>query len=208
MFIGAWRPHRFVSLTVMASRSEASRSAILEATIDLLNDTTVQKLSIEAIAKRAGVGKTTIYRWWPSKAAVVIDAFMEHHLVKTPIPEDVPVREALTTHLRSLIRQYRGPSGRLVAQIIAESQYDPSTLADFKGRFWEGRRAAITHLVKRGMEEGEIRDDIDPDLIVEMLYAPVYLRLLFGHKPLTERYAEQAIAVAFAGVGTAAAVAS
>ena len=57
------------------------------------------------------------------------------------------------------------------------------------------------------MEEGEIRDDIDPDLIVEMLYAPVYLRLLFGHKPLTERYAEQAIAVAFAGVGTAAAVA-
>lgn len=207
MFVGVCRPHRFVSLTVMASRSEASRSAILEATIELLNDTTVQKLSIEAIAKRAGVGKTTIYRWWPSKAAVVIDAFMEHHLVKTPVPEGVPVREALTTHLRSLIRQYRGPSGRLVAQIIAESQYDASTLADFKGRFWEGRRSAITHLVQRGMEEGEIRDDIDPDLIVEMLYAPVYLRLLFGHKPLTERYAEQAIAVAFAGVGTAAAVA-
>ena len=81
----------------MASRSEASRSAILEATIELLNETTVQKLSIEAIAKRAGVGKTTIYRWWPSKAAVVIDAFMEHHLVKTPVPEGVSVRDALTT---------------------------------------------------------------------------------------------------------------
>src|SRR5690348_6191404 len=120
----------------MASRSETSRSAILQATIKLLEDTTVQRLSIEAIAKEAGVGKTTIYRWWPSKAAVVIDAFMEHHLVKTPIPQDVPVRDALITHLRSLIRQYRGPTGRLVAQIIAESQYDAQTLDDFRTRFW------------------------------------------------------------------------
>src|SRR3954471_19906068 len=98
----------------MATRSESIRAAILEATVTLLQDTTVQKLSIEAIAKQAGVGKTTIYRWWPSKAAVVIDAFMEHHLVNTPIPQGVPVRDALRSHLRSLIKQYRGESGRLV----------------------------------------------------------------------------------------------
>lgn len=192
----------------MASRSETSRSAILHATIKLLQDTTVQRLSIEAIAKEAGVGKTTIYRWWPSKAAVVIDAFMEHHLVKTPIPQDVPVRDALVTHLRSLIRQYRGPTGRLVAQIIAESQYDAQTLDDFRTRFWDGRREAVTALVKRGIESGEIRDDVDAELVTEMLYSPVYLRLLFGHRPLSEKYADQAVTLAFQGLAAAVTVAT
>lgn len=190
----------------MASRSEASRSAILEATIELLEDTTVQKLSIEAIAKEAGVGKTTIYRWWPSKAAVVIDAFLELHLTNTPIPEDLPVREALGVHLRSLIRQYRSPTGRLVAQLIAESQYDPETLATFRGRFWDGRRAAVTALVERGIREGEVRDSIDAELVTEMIYSPVILRLLFGHRPLSEEYAQQAIDVAFDGLGASAPV--
>jgi AcrR family transcriptional regulator len=185
----------------MASRSEESRSAILEATVALLDETTVQKLSIEAIAKRAGVGKTTIYRWWPSKAAVVIDAFMEHHLVRTPIPDDVPVRDALRGHLRSLIRQYRGPSGRLVAQIIAESQYDASTLAAFRGRFWDGRRDAVHALLERGVKSGEIRKGVDVDLLVEMLYSPVYLRLLFGYQPLSDRYVDSALDLAFEGVG-------
>src|SRR5215210_1807840 len=143
----------------MASRSETSRRAILEATSELLTETSVQKLSIEAIAKRAGVGKTTIYRWWPSKAAVVIDAFVEHHLVHTPIREDVPVPDALRDHLASLIEQYAGSQGRLVAQIIAESQYDESTLHEFRERFWDGRRAATRALVERGMREGTLRDD-------------------------------------------------
>src|SRR3954454_6633696 len=144
----------------MASRSEESRSAILGATVELLDETTVQKLSIEAIAKRAGVGETTIYQWWTSKVDVVIDAFMEHHLVRTPIPDDVPVREALRGHLRSLIRQYRGPSGRLVAQIIAESQYDASTLADFRGRFWYVRQEAFHALLEKGVKTVEIRKGV------------------------------------------------
>ncbi|HWH93661.1 MAG TPA: TetR/AcrR family transcriptional regulator [Baekduia sp.] len=184
---------------VVASRSETSRSAILEATVELLEETTVQKLSIEAIAKQAGVGKTTIYRWWPSKAAVVIDAFMEHHLVHTPIPKGVPVREALRVHLRSLIKQYRGPSGALVAQIVAESQYDKQTLAHFRKRFWDGRRDAVKTLIERGQAEGEIRPDIDAELLGEMLYSPVYQRLLLGHRPLSARYVDEALRVAFEG---------
>src|SRR6478672_13804569 len=102
----------------MARRSEASRRSILDATLRLLSDEdmTVQKISIEAIAKRAGVGKTTIYRWWPSKAAVVIDAFMENEIVKTQLPDEGSAREALETHMRALIRLYLGSYGRLMAQ--------------------------------------------------------------------------------------------
>ena len=76
-------------------RSEASRQAILDATKRLLDTETVRDLSIERIAKEAGVGKTTIYRWWPSKAAVVIDAFFEAVVPKTPFPEGTSAAEAI-----------------------------------------------------------------------------------------------------------------
>jgi AcrR family transcriptional regulator len=185
----------------MASRSETSRKAILEATSELLAETTVQKLSIEAIAKRAGVGKTTIYRWWPSKAAVVIDAFVEHHLVRTPIREDLPALEAITEHLTSLVAQYGSPQGRLVAQIIAECQYDESTLHEFRERFWDGRRAATRALVERAVREGDLRDDLEPDLMVELVYSAVYVRLLFGYRELDRAFAEQIIETAVGGIG-------
>lgn len=170
----------------MAKRSEASRRSVLDATLRLLSldDMTVQKLSIEAIAREAGVGKTTIYRWWPSKAAVVIDAFMENHLLHTPVKTDVPAREALESHLASLIREYSGQPGRLVSQIIAESQYDPDTRDMFLDRFFHNRYDTIVELVQRGIDSGEFSPDIDPEVLTEMLYAPVYQRLLFAHRPL------------------------
>jgi AcrR family transcriptional regulator len=183
----------------MANRSEASRRSILDATLRLLEDEnmTVKALSIEAIAREAGVGKTTIYRWWPSKAAVVIDAFMENHLVHTPVRTDVPVREGLESHLRSLIRQYAGPQGRLVAQILAESQYDPDTRAAFREQFFADRYRAIVELVQRGIDNGELSPNIDPGLFSEMLYAPVYQRLLTGHRPLSRTLAKSLVDQAF-----------
>ena len=90
-----------------------------EATLHLLEDGTVQSLTIEAIAREAGVGKATIYRWWDSKALVVIDAFVEHHIVRTPMPRDLPPAEALAIHFRSaragvrrLVRPHRRPDHR------------------------------------------------------------------------------------------------
>ena len=182
----------------MANRSEASRLSILDATLRLLDNDkmTVKSLSIEAIAKEAGVGKTTIYRWWPSKAAVVIDAFMENHLLHTPVRTDVPVREALAIHLRSLIRQYAGTPGRLVSQILAESQYDPEIRAMFRERFFDDRYEAIIQLVQRGVDDGELSRDIDARTLSEMLYAPVYHRLLIGHRPLDDQFADDLIATA------------
>ena len=182
----------------MANRSEASRLSILDATLRLLDNDkmTVKSLSIEAIAKEAGVGKTTIYRWWPSKAAVVIDAFMENHLLHTPVRTDVPVREALAIHLRSLIRQYAGTPGRLVSQILAESQYDPEIRAMFRERFFDDRYEAIIQLVQRGVDDGELSRNIDARILSEMLYAPVYHRLLIGHRPLDDQFADDLIATA------------
>src|SRR4051794_25735715 len=187
----------------MAKRSEASRQSILEATLRLLTDEdmTVKTLSIEAIAREAGVGKTTIYRWWPSKAAVVIDAFMENHLLQTPVRDDVPVRDALESHLRSLIRQYAGPAGSLVAQLLAESQYDPETREMFRQRFFLDRYQTIVDLVQRGIDRGELSPNLDPEVFSETLYAPVYQRLLIGHRPLKPSLAKELVDQAFESAG-------
>ncbi len=154
---------------------------------------TVQKLTMEAIAKRAKVSKATIYRWWPNKAAVVIDAFMENHLTHTRIPEGVPVRDALLAHLKSLITHYAGPQGKLVAQIIAEGQYDPETMANFRERFWQERAAAVEKLMRQGIDEGVFRPDLDPSAAAQLFYAPVYFHLLFGVSPLDDALAEQLV---------------
>src|SRR3954464_7891845 len=111
----------------MAVRREQSRRAILESTMRLLDERhagalSVQKLSIERIAREAGVSKTTIYRWWSSKVAVVIDTFLDNHVARTPVREDVPAIDALREHMASLAGVYAGNEGRLVAQLIGECQ--------------------------------------------------------------------------------------
>jgi AcrR family transcriptional regulator len=162
--------------------------------------TTVQKLTVEAIADRAKVSKATIYRWWPSKAAVVIDAFMENHLSHVRIPEGLPVRDALLAHLKLLISRYAGSQGRLIAQIIAECQYDLATLHDFRTRFWNERYAAVEKLMQRGIDEGVFRSDIDPGSAAQLFYAPVYLHLLFGLGQLDDSQAERLVELGIQGI--------
>jgi len=168
----------------MAIRSEQSRQAILQSTMRLLDERepgsiSVQQLSIERIAREAGVSKTTIYRWWPDKAAVIIDTFLENHILLTPMREDLPPIEALREHVVALAAVYAGHEGRLMAQLLAESQYDPATLEEFKAQFWRPRREVVNRVIERAIEEGSIRGDRTPDEIAERIYAPIYFKLLF-----------------------------
>ena len=192
----------------MAVRSETSRKAVLQATMALLGESppgpvSVQKLTIEAIAQAAGVGKATIYRWWPTKAAVVIDSFVDHHVAATPVDESLPVDEALRHHVRSLARVYDGPEGRLVAQIIAECQYDPQTLEEFRHRFWDGRARAVRALIERGVREGLLRSDVAPAVMAELIYSPVYQRLLFATGPLDDAFADRLVDITLDGLRSA-----
>ncbi|MFC8360063.1 TetR/AcrR family transcriptional regulator [Streptomyces griseorubiginosus] len=189
----------------MASRSDASRKAILKATLDLLGDEppgplSVQKLSIERIARQAGVSKMTIYRWWPSKAAVVIESFLDSHLAATPVRQEGRAIDALREHMRSLARVYAGPEGRIVAQLIAESQYDPETLKSFNELFWLGRQEVTSALVARAVAEGDLRSDFDPKFMAELLYGPIYLRLLTRPDALSEDLVEQVWEATVAGL--------
>ena len=185
-------------------RSEATRQRILAATLDLLEECTVQALTIEAIARQAGVGKATIYRWWDSKALVVIDAFMEHHNMKTPMPTDRPPAEALAAHFRSLVHEYAGSSGRIVAQIIAEGQADPAVLDQLRTRFHAGRRAVVRDVLQRWSDAERIPLPASVEVLSDLVYAPIYLRLLLGHAPLDDEFVDSHLTYVYGLLGRSA----
>lgn len=172
------------------ARSDASRIAILNAALRLLETQNLQRITIESIAREAEVGKATIYRWWPSKASIVIEAFVQNHIVHTPMPAGVTVMEALRQHLHALIEQYSGWPGKVVAQILAEGQSDPQVLREFRERFFHGRRAMVREVLEEGRRRGEIRTDMDADVMMDLIYATVYFRLMLQHLPLDANHAE------------------
>jgi len=172
------------------SRSDASRIAILNAALKLLETIPLQQLTIEAIAREAGVGKATIYRWWTSKASIVIDAFVLNHTAHVPMPEGLCARDTLYRHVHLLVEQYGGWHGRLVAQILAEGQSNPAVLREFRERFIYGRRAMVQELIEAGRRSGEFRTDIDADIQSEVLYAPIYFRLMVQNLPLDKDFAD------------------
>ncbi len=172
-------------------RSEESKAAILDATWALLNTTPLRDLSIEAIARASGVGKTTIYRWWPNKAAVAMDAFFEKLMPEIQFPQGLSAMEAITQQMRSLVKAFAGDYGRIAAQIIAEGQACPDTLANYRDRFLYPRREAAKVIIQQGIENGEFDPHLDPELAIDILYGAIYFRLLVGHLPLDPQFAEE-----------------
>lgn len=165
----------------------------------------VQQLSIERIAREAGVSKTTIYRWWPSKAAVIIDTFLENHILQTTLRDDIPPIDALREHVISLAKVYSGHEGRLMAQLIAESQYDSATLDAFKTLFWRPRREVVNRVVERAIAEGSIRSGYPLDELAERIYAPIYFQLLFREGSFDAETVAAGFELALHGIATASA---
>lgn len=182
-------------------RNEATRLQILAATLRLLETHSVQAITIEGIAREAGVGKATIYRWWDSKAMVVIDAFLEQHVAKVPMPPDLPPPLAIAQHLRSLVHEYSGWSGRIVAQIIAEGQSDPSVLEEFRTRFHAGRRTVVRDTLQAWASSANIPVPDDIELLSELLYAPLYMRMLVGNGPMDDAFAKAHITYVYRLLG-------
>lgn len=171
-------------------RSEETRRQILQATLSLLETETVSSITIEAIAKEAGVGKATIYRWWDSKALIVMDAFIENHIMQTPMRHDLSPREAIAQHMRDLVHQFSGWGGRIVAQIIAEGMFNPDIAREFRTRFHYGRRAVVREKLEQWAASGEIDPDVNIEILMDLLYGPIYMRLFIGHAPLGDRFVD------------------
>ena len=171
-------------------RCQVARQAILDATVRLLEHVTLQNLAIECIAREAGVGKATIYRWWPNKAAIVIDAFFEEVVPRTTFEKAPTAAAAIQRQAARIVKVLNGRQGRIVAQIIAEGQSDPSVLDYFRGMFLRRRRAAAAEVIQAGIDSGEFIADLDIELAIDLIYGPMWYRLLVAHQPLDRAFAE------------------
>jgi AcrR family transcriptional regulator len=181
-------------------RSEASREAIIAATIRLLRESGLNRMSIEAVAEASGVGKATIYRWWPSKGTLALDAYLEDMRAKVVVPDTGDGAEDLKRHARAVIGFYANEDGRIFAQFMAEAQNDPRLAEALRERFLAHRRAAVTTIWRRGVARGEFRGDVDADVAMDMIFAPIVYRLLAGHAPLVKSLADALVDAALRGL--------
>jgi AcrR family transcriptional regulator len=173
-------------------RSEESRQSILRSTLKLLQqDGGFAELSIEAIAADAGVGKTTVYRWWPTKAALVADAFSASAEDELRFPNSGSVYTDINIQMRGLIRIFRSQRGKVVAALLAGGQSDPELLEAYRDRFLWPRRRQAYETLQRGVERGELPAGSDFDLILDSLYGPILMRFLIRHVKLGENFADE-----------------
>ena len=180
-------------------RSETARLAILQTTLKVLGETGFSNLTIEGVADRAQVGKATVYRWWPNKAALIADAFANSTVTRLRFPDTGSVYTDMSRQMRQQIKIFRGPPGRIVSAILAAGQSDNSLIAAFRERFLKPRRREAYATLRRGMVRGELRKDIDPDLLLDSLYGPIYMRFLIQHDRLTPEFVDRLCALVLAG---------
>ena len=182
-------------------RSERATRAIVQAANELLESEGFAAVTVEAIAERAGVSKATVYRWWPHRAAVVMDGFLSTVSSEVPFPHTGHAREDIRIHMRRLAEAFSGKIGRTVAALIAEGQTDPELAEALRSRWLSVRRAEAREILELGIERGELREDLDLEVAVDVLYGPIYYRMLVGHAALDEDFADALADHVFAGLG-------
>jgi AcrR family transcriptional regulator len=185
-------------------RSQTAHDAILEAAAELLLEQGLSAVSMDAVAARAGVSKATIYRWWPTKQTLALDAL--YHEWEIPPPEDTG---SLRGDLLMLFRPWarlagRRPYGRAIAALLTEAQTDPAFAQEYRSRFVEPRRDQARAIFRRAMERGEIPAGTKVEVALDLLYGAFYHRLLHGHAPLSDQAVHDVVDMTLLGVAPAA----
>ena len=177
--------------------------AILDATIELLGEDGFDGLSIEAVASRAGVGKTTVYRRWPSKIPLVVDALsaMKAHPPAT-VPDDLSTREALLRAMSSYTKPHEGSASRVLAGLVDAMSRNAELAEAVRAVLVTERQRSLLSLIQRGIERGEIRPDVDARVMVDLLGGPVVLRRLITGDPVTARLARTIVDLVLDGAAT------
>jgi AcrR family transcriptional regulator len=190
-----------------ARRNERAHRAILDAAVALIAELGYEKVSVEAIAQRAGVGKQTIYRWWPSKGAVALEA-LDERLRTAPgggssgdWPDTGDVVEDLRTQMHGVTRLLRSPEvGPLYQGLIAAAQSDPALSRAHMEQLIEPASIPCRARLALAQERGELRPDADPQVLIDMLYGALYYRLLLHTRPLEPEQIDAALDIAFEGL--------
>src|SRR6202047_4426746 len=175
------------------SEMAASHAVIMDAVYALIQERSVRDLTIEAVAKRARVGKPTLYKWWPTKATLVLAMLCERMAPKLEKPTVLTAEQSLRFRVRSLIDAFNGPFGKIVAGLIAEGQSEPAIRQKFFDQLVSPRRRATIADLQRGKNAGELLSDTEPDLLNDAIFGAIYYRFLLRSGRFTRRFAEELV---------------
>jgi AcrR family transcriptional regulator len=180
-------------------RSVRSHRAILDATNHLLAEVGYPGLTIEGVAARAGVGKATVYRWWPSKGALVVDALTENHAAP-PTHDTGSLRADLVQAVQYVIGVLTtSTEGSIIPALTADLVRDAALAETFRARLLRPRRSMIEQMVHRAVERGELPADIDVALILDICVGAVFYRLVVSGEPVHDALATQLVELVLDG---------
>jgi AcrR family transcriptional regulator len=182
-------------------RSERNHRAILSAAAKLLEEVGYANLTIQAIADRAGVSNKTIYRWWSNKAAVVMEAFAVATADIVTIPDTGSLQADLLAFIQAAFVAHQTLKfGETMASLVAAIQTDPTLATAFREQFITQRRDAVREILERAIKRGEFLAPPDVEVVIDSVYGPIFYRLLVGHAPLNNQFAEALVNQLLIGV--------
>jgi AcrR family transcriptional regulator len=174
-------------------RGPRARDAILEAADDVLVEKGFAGTTIEGIAARAGVAKQTIYRWWSSKADLLLECLIDDARQDLPPFDTGSSAEDLRRQLLRFAAFLEQPAGRVLRALIGEAQHDPTVAQQLRTRYLEPRRGPDRVILQRGIARGELVADLDADDALDALYGPVIYRVIVTGRPVHERFVAQLV---------------
>jgi AcrR family transcriptional regulator len=177
-------------------RSEECRDAVLKAALELVQEDDLRRASVDRISARSGVSKVTIYKWWPNKTAVIIDAFLHQMMVDAPVADTGSAAEDFRLTLRGLMRFYSSPLGAIYQQLVGEAQFNPTERERIRTHLVDVRRAALRKIWDRGVAHGELDPNIDPEVALGLIFGPAMYRRTTAHAELTPADADAIVATA------------
>jgi AcrR family transcriptional regulator len=181
-------------------RDEAARRRILDAALELMDETSFTQVTMEAIAERAGASKTTVYRWWRNKAQLAIEAFREAVAPELPLRDTGSLNQDLTAQMQNFARVLSGRAGRMLRSFLVAARCDPEVAEAFRTIWSDPRRAEAKAMLRQKQSNGQLRKDADLDLVLDSLYGPLYYRFLVKDELPSQKYAESLAALVIQGL--------
>lgn len=181
-------------------RNLEAQKSILSASYELLLENGFQFVTVDKIAERAQVSKATIYKWWPNKAAVVMDGFLYAASERLPVPDTGSAYNDILIHATNLTRFLTSREGTIITQLLGEGQFDSGLADAYRDRYFRPRRLEARSLLEKGIERGELKKNLDIDICMDLIYGPIFYRLLVTGQTLDEPYVQQLVLNTFEGI--------
>ncbi|RAV08907.1 TetR/AcrR family transcriptional regulator [Paenibacillus contaminans] len=178
-------------------RNMETQSSILSASYELLLESGFGAVTVEKIAERAQVSKATIYKWWPNKAAVVMDGFLSAASARLPVPDTGSVFQDILEHATNMALFMISREGSIFLEIIGEGQVDSALAEAFRTRYIQPRRLEVRNIMNRGLQRGELEKNLDIVICTDLIYGPIFYRLLVTGDPIEKNYVEQLVTQVF-----------